>query len=84
MYTIAFAYVGTALALLLLASRLDFTIVQLLTFNTIAQEIVATLVASISLVATIPITTLLAAWLAGPVTPPSAEAPRRAWGHARE
>lgn len=81
-YTIAFAYVGTALALLLLASRLDFTIVQLLTFNTIAQEIVATLVASISLVATIPITTLLAAWLAGPVTSPSAEGPRRAWQDA--
>ena len=65
-YTIAFAYVGTALAMLLLASRLDFTILQLLTFNTVAQEIVATLVASISLVATIPITTALGAWLAGP------------------
>jgi uncharacterized membrane protein len=58
--------VGTALAMLLLASRLDFTILQLLTFNTVAQEIVATLVASISLVATIPITTALGAWLAGP------------------
>jgi uncharacterized membrane protein len=78
-YTIAFAYVGTAIALLLLASRLDFTILQLLTFNTIAQEIVATLVASISLVATIPITTALAAWLAGPQRPPATEQPRRAW-----
>jgi uncharacterized membrane protein len=78
-YTIAFAYVGTAIALLLLASRLDFTILQLLTFNTIAQEIVATLVASISLVATIPITTALAAWLAGPQRPPAIEQPRRAW-----
>ena len=65
-YTIAFAYVGTALAMLLLASRLDFTIVELLSFNTIAQEIVATLVVSISLVVTIPITTALGAWLAGP------------------
>ncbi len=65
-YTIAFAYVGTALAMLLLASRLDFSILQLLTFNTIAQEVVATLVASVSLVATIPITTALGAWLAGP------------------
>lgn len=65
-YTIAFAYVGTALALLLLASRLDFTILELFTFNTIAQEVVATLVASISLVVTIPVTTALAAWLAAP------------------
>jgi len=65
-YTIAFAYVGTALAMLLLASRLDFTILQLLTFNTIAQEVIATLVASIALVAAIPLTTALAAWLAGP------------------
>lgn len=78
-YTIAFAYVGTALAMLLLASRLNFTIVQLLTFNTIAQEIVATLVASISLVATIPITTALAAWLAAPASAEPAEPPRRAW-----
>lgn len=77
-YTIAFAYVGTALALLLLASRLDFTILQLLTFNTIAQEIVATLVVSISLVATIPITTALAAWLAAPTPSVPGAAPRRA------
>lgn len=83
-YTIAFAYVGTALALLLLASRLNFTILQLLTFNTIAQEIVATLVASISLVAAIPITTALAAWLAGPVSSAPAERPRRAWQDARQ
>jgi uncharacterized membrane protein len=80
-YTIAFAYVGTALAMLLLASRLNFTIVQLLTFNTISQEIVATLVASISLVVTIPITTALAAWLAAPEPTPTtpAEPARRAW-----
>ena len=77
-YTIAFAYVGTALAMLLLASRLDFTIIQLLTFNTIAEEVVATLVASTSLVATIPLTTALAAWLASPRTAPPAEQPRRA------
>lgn len=77
-YTIAFAYVGTALAMLLLASRLDFTIAQLLTFNTIAQEIVATLVVSISLVATIPVTTALAAWLASPQPSVTAVGPRRA------
>jgi uncharacterized membrane protein len=77
-YTIAFAYVGTALALLLLASRLDFSIIELLSFNTIAQEIVATLVASISLVATIPITTALGAWLAGPRASGPVDVPQRA------
>ena len=81
-YTIAFAYVGTALAMLLLASRLDFTIAELLTFNTIAQEIVATLVVSISLVATIPITTALAAWLAGPRPSATPAQPRRAMDDA--
>ncbi|HEY3547976.1 MAG TPA: YibE/F family protein [Propionicimonas sp.] len=83
-YTIAFAYVGTSLALLLLASRLDFTLSELLTFNTIAQEIVATLVVSISLVATIPITTALAAWLAGPRPTTSPEQPQPARGDASE
>jgi uncharacterized membrane protein len=83
-YTIAFAYVGTAIALLLLASRLNFTILQLLTFNTIAQEIVATLVVSISLVATIPITTALAAWLAAPHGPPPPQRARRAWSEGAD
>ena len=64
-YTIAFAYVGTALSLLLLASRMDFAVLDLLTFNVIAEELVATMVASVSLVATIPITTALGAWLVG-------------------
>jgi uncharacterized membrane protein len=65
-YTIAFAYVGTAIGMLLLASRLDFSLVQLLTFNEIAEEIVATLVASVALVGAIPMTTALASWLAVP------------------
>ena len=65
-YTIAFAYVGTAVGLLMLAARQDFSVLSLLTFNTIAQEVVATLVASISLVGVIPVTTALAAWLVGP------------------
>jgi uncharacterized membrane protein len=68
-YTIAFAYVGTALTLLVLASRLDFAIFDLLTFNEIAAEIVATLVASIALVVTIPMTTALGAWLVGRPAP---------------
>ena len=46
--------------------------------DAIAQEIVATLVVSISLVATIPITTALAAWLAGPRPSATPEPPRRA------
>jgi uncharacterized membrane protein len=75
-YTIAFAYVGAAVAMLLLASRMDLSLAALVTSNEVAEEIVATLVASIALVAAIPMTTALAAWLAAPaakspVRPPS-------------
>ncbi|MDR1768957.1 MAG: YibE/F family protein [Propionibacteriaceae bacterium] len=63
-YTIAFAYVGTSLSLLTIASTLDFSLTSLLTFEDIAEELIPTLVASIGLVLAIPITTALGAWLA--------------------
>jgi uncharacterized membrane protein len=64
-YTIAFAYIGGALSLLLVASTLDHTVLNLLTYEDIASELVPILVASIGLVSTIPLTTGIAAWLAG-------------------
>lgn len=64
-YTIAFAYVGTALGLLMLGSTWDHTIIELLTFEVIAAELVAILVCSIGLVLTIPLTTAIAASLCG-------------------
>ncbi|MDR0436088.1 MAG: YibE/F family protein [Propionibacteriaceae bacterium] len=64
-YTIAFAYVGSALALLTLTTMMDYTLDTLLTFEDIAEELVPTFVASIALVLTIPLTTAIGAWLAG-------------------
>lgn len=64
-YTIAFAYVGTALALLLVASMVDHTFLDLITLNDVAQEIVATLVTSIGLVMAIPLSTVVGAGLIG-------------------
>jgi uncharacterized membrane protein len=64
-YTIAFAYIGGALGMLMLTTLIDYRIADLLTFEDIAEELVPTLVASISLVLTIPLTTAIAAWLAG-------------------
>lgn len=62
-YTLAFAYVGTALPMLMIASIYDRSPVQLITSSTIAEEIVRTLVSSIGLVLAIPVTTAIAAAL---------------------
>jgi uncharacterized membrane protein len=64
-YTIAFAYIGGALSLLLVASTLDHRITDLLTFDDIASELVPILAASIGLVLAIPMTSAIGAWLVG-------------------
>jgi uncharacterized membrane protein len=64
-YTIAFAYIGSSLGLLTVASTLDFGITELLTFEDIAEELIPTLVASIGLVLAIPFTTAIGTFLAG-------------------
>lgn len=67
-YTLAFAYVGTSLPLLMSAALVDRGFLDLLTVGQIAEEIVRTLVASVGLVLAIPMTTAIAAMLA-PVAP---------------
>lgn len=62
--TLALAYAGAALPLLLLFSVSGRGIGDVLTTQTIATEIVRTLVGSIGLVASVPITTALAALVA--------------------
>ncbi|WRH26411.1 YibE/F family protein [Arthrobacter sp. JZ12] len=59
-YTIAFAYAGAALPLLLLVSLQDSSLVTTLTSGELAEEVVRTLVGSIGLVLAIPVTTLIA------------------------
>lgn len=63
-YTLAFAYVGTALPLLLAASLVDRSLLETLSAAQVAEEIVRTLVASIGLILAIPLTTAIAARLA--------------------
>jgi uncharacterized membrane protein len=74
-YTIAFAYVGTALALLVLVNLYDHAVADVLTFEEVAEELVRTLVASIGLVLAIPLTTAIGAALAAPPRRPQPSSP---------
>lgn len=78
-YTLAFAYVGTALPLLIGASLVQRPVVDTLVSGDIAEEIVRTLVSSIGLVLAIPVTTGIAALLAktghAPASAPDEPAP---------
>ena len=67
-YTLAFAYVGTSLPLLMSAALVNRGVLDLFTVGQIAEEIVRTLVASIALVLAIPMTTAIATLLA-PIAP---------------
>jgi uncharacterized membrane protein len=62
--TLVLAYVGASLPALLLFSAADLGVAEVVNFEIVAKEIVATLVGSIGLVAAVPITTALAALLA--------------------
>ncbi|HWM05905.1 MAG TPA: YibE/F family protein [Actinophytocola sp.] len=73
--TLVMAYAGAALPLLLYSSISGVGIGNILGSQSIAQEIVRTLVGSIGLVAAVPITTLLAAAVA--TEEPAPESPAR-------
>lgn len=60
-YTIVFAYAGTALALMLVLQLYDRPILDLLGTEEISMEIVRSLVSSIGLVLAVPLTTAIAA-----------------------
>jgi len=60
--TLALAYVGASLPILLLFSFSESTILTLINQEVIASEIVRIIVGSIGLVLAVPITTALAAW----------------------
>ena len=62
--TLVLAYVGASLPILLLFSATDLSLGQVLGFEIVAKEVVATLVGSIGLIAAMPLTTALAALLA--------------------
>lgn len=68
-YTIVFAYAGAAMSVLLLLYLYNLPALDLLTQEDIATEIVRSLCSAIGLVAAVPITTGIAAYLAAPADP---------------
>ncbi|WP_394250339.1 YibE/F family protein [Arthrobacter pityocampae] len=68
-YTIAFAYAGAALPVLILVSLYDRALIDTLTSGELAEEVVRTLVGSIGLVLAIPLTTLIAVLVVKAVGP---------------
>ncbi|MRJ76625.1 YibE/F family protein [Aeromicrobium sp. SMF47] len=65
-YTLVFAYAGSAMTVLLLATAYQRGLNDIATTEEIGQEIVRTLVGAIGLVLAVPVTTLFAVWLAPP------------------
>jgi len=63
-YTLVFAYAGSAMTVLLLATAYQRGLADVATTEEIGQEIVRTLVGAIGLVLAVPITTVFAVWLA--------------------
>lgn len=80
-YTLVLAYVGAALPLLLLFSVGSFRLNRIITGNLVATEIVRTMVGSIGLVASVPLTTVIGAWI---VTRASGRHPESGSGAAAE
>ena len=62
-YTLAFAYAGSALPLIMVAALIDRSVWATVLSGEIAEEVVRTLVSSIGLVLAIPATTFIAAFL---------------------
>jgi uncharacterized membrane protein len=65
-YTIMFAYTGTALTVLLLFFVYERPLIELLSTEDIAEEVTRTLASAIGLVLAVPITTLIAVGLVAP------------------
>jgi uncharacterized membrane protein len=63
-YTLVFAYAGSAMTILLLITAYQRSLTEMATTEQIADEIVRALVGAIGLVLAVPVTTLIAVWLA--------------------
>jgi uncharacterized membrane protein len=76
-YTIAFAYAGASLAVLLLLTIYDRPLLQLISSESLAEEIARTLITSTGLILAVPITTAIATLVssAPPGERPRPEAP---------
>ena len=65
-YTIVFAYAGTAVATMLLISLYDRPLIDVLSDEAIAEEVARTLASAIGLVLAVPATTAIAAATVAP------------------
>jgi len=74
--TLVLAYAGAALPLLLVLAVAGRSVGAVLTGEVVAIEVVRTLVGSIGLVASVPITTALAVMVVGQSRPPDSTSPR--------
>ncbi len=63
-YTLVFAYAGSAMTVLLLITAYQRGLAEMATTEQLGQEIVRTLVGAIGLVLAVPVTTVIAVWLA--------------------
>jgi uncharacterized membrane protein len=72
-YTLVFAYAGSAMTILLLITAYQQGLAQMATTEEIGTEIVRTLVGAIGLVLAVPITTVFAVWLAPKAIEPGRE-----------
>jgi uncharacterized membrane protein len=69
-YTIAFAYAGASLAVLMLLTIYDRPLLQLVSSEPLAEEIARTVVTSIGLILAVPITTAIATFVTSGATHP--------------
>ncbi|PUA79080.1 YibE/F family protein [Nocardioides currus] len=69
-YTIVFAYAGTAVATMLLISLYDRPLIDVLSDEAIAEEVARTLASAIGLVLAVPVTTAIAAATVAPAVRP--------------
>lgn len=78
--TLVLAYVGSSLPLLLIFGVGELGAWDTVNLEIVAKEVVAMLVGSIGIIAAVPLTTALAAWMAGSI-PPSELEGEEAHGH---
>jgi uncharacterized membrane protein len=68
-YTIVFAYAGAALVVLMLLYVYDRPILDLASSESLAEEVARTFTSAIGLILAVPVTTAIAALIAGPPSP---------------
>jgi uncharacterized membrane protein len=72
-YTIVFAYAGAALVALMLLYVYDRPLLDLVSTESLAEEVVRTFTSAIGLILAVPVTTAIATLIAGPQRVPDGD-----------